>query len=232
MKRALEIFSMSLSNRIANNFGLDNFDKRHKIGLSLLVVAIIAITTLWVVQLKRNIISPLYADSQNNTVASNETTQNEIDLRAKDTDSDGLNDWDELNLYKTSPYLADTDSDTFADKQEIDSGNDPTCPQGQNCALTSQTSNTEGDTTFSNSSLENLLNTTTPSTTTITPTTKPSTETQQLSAEEKKALRDAFGANPKATDLRQFLLQAGMNQATLDGLSDEQIVATFNEMIQ
>lgn len=66
---------MSLSNRIANNFGLDNFDKRHKIGLSLLLVAIIAITTLWIVQLKRNIISPLYGDSQNNTVATNQPTE-------------------------------------------------------------------------------------------------------------------------------------------------------------
>ncbi len=223
---------MSLSNRIANNFGLDNFDKRHKIGLSLLLVAIIAITTLWIVQLKRNIISPLYGDSPNNTVATNQPTENEIDLRAKDTDSDGLNDWDELNLYKTSPYLADTDSDTFPDKQEIDSSNDPTCPQGQNCALTTQSANTEADTTFSNSSLENLLNVTTSPTATISPTATPSTTTQQLSAEEKKALQEAFGTDPKATDLRKFLLEAGMNQTTLDRLSDEQIVATFKEMMQ
>lgn len=224
---------MSLSNRIANSLGLDNFDKRHKIGLLLLVVAVVAITTLWVIQLRRNIITPLYAGSQNNqSVASNQLTQNEIDLRAKDTDSDGLNDWDELNLYKTSPYLSDTDSDTFPDKQEIDSGNDPTCPQGQNCASTSQITNTETDTTFSNSSLENLLNSAVSGTATISPTITPSTETKQLTAEEKKALRDAFGTSPKASDLRQFLLQAGMNQKTLDGLSDEQIVATFNEMIQ
>lgn len=223
---------MSLSNRIANNLGLDNFDRRHKVGFLLLIVAVIAITSLWVIQLRRNIIAPLYGELQTNSVASNQPTQSEIDLRAKDTDSDGLNDWDELNVYKTSPYLNDTDSDTFTDKQEVDSGNDPTCPQGQSCALTSQVTNTETDTTFSNSSLENLLNSTGPSTTTVSPTVTPSTETKQLTTEEKKALQDAFGTNPKAADLRQFLLQAGMNQKTLDGLSDEQIVSTFNEMIQ
>jgi hypothetical protein len=225
---------MSLSDRIANSLGLDNFDKRHKVGLSLLIVAIIAITSLWVVQLRRNIISPLYAGSQNNqSVAANQPTQNEIDLKLKDTDSDGLNDWDELNLYKTSPYLADTDSDTFPDKQEIDSNNDPTCPQGQSCASTTSITNTETESSFSNSSLENLLNNTVSGTATISPTTTPSTEeTKTLSVDEKKALRDAFGVNPNAKDLRQFLLQAGMNQKTLDGLSDEQIVATFNEMIQ
>ncbi len=224
---------MSLSNRIANSLGLDNFDRRHKVGFVLLVVAVVAITSLWIIQLRRNIITPLYAGSQNDQlVASNQITQNEIDLRAKDTDSDGLNDWDELNLYKTSPYLSDTDSDTFADKQEIDSGNDPTCPQGQSCASTSEIANTETDTTFSNSSLENLLNSAVTGTATISPTIAPATEKKQLTPEEKKALQDAFGANPKATDLRQFLLQAGMNQKTLDALSDEQIVATFNEMIQ
>jgi hypothetical protein len=134
---------MSLSNRIANNLGLDNFDRRHKIGFLLLIVAVVSITSLWVIQLRRNIISPLYGDSQTESVASNQPTQSEIDLRAKDTDSDGLNDWDELNLYKTSPYLNDTDSDTFSDKQEIDSGNDPTCPQGQTCTSISQTTTPE-----------------------------------------------------------------------------------------
>jgi hypothetical protein len=223
---------MSLSNRIANNLGLDNFDRRHKIGFLLLIVAVVSITSLWVIQLRRNIISPLYGDSQTESVASNQPTQSEIDLRAKDTDSDGLNDWDELNLYKTSPYLNDTDSDTFSDKQEIDSGNDPTCPQGQTCTSISQTTTPETDTTFSNSSLENLLNSAVTQTATISPTATPATETKQLTAEEKKALQDVFGTNPKAADLRQFLLQAGMNQKTLDGLSDEQIVTTFNEMIQ
>ncbi|QQS60155.1 hypothetical protein IPN41_03460 [Candidatus Falkowbacteria bacterium] len=223
---------MSLSNRIANNLGLDNFDRRHKIGFLLLIVAVVSITSLWVIQLRRNIISPLYGDSQTESVASNQPTQSEIDLRAKDTDSDGLNDWDELNLYKTSPYLNDTDSDTFSDKQEIDSGNDPTCPQGQTCTSVSQITTPETDTTFSNSSLENLLNSAVTQTATISPTASPATDTKQLTAEEKKALQDALGTNPKATDLRQFLLQAGMNQKTLDGLSDEQIVETFNEMIQ
>lgn len=228
------LYTMSVSDRIANSLGLDNFDKRHKVGLSLLIVAVIAIASLWIVQLRRNIISPLYAGSQNDqSVASNQTIQNEADLKAKDTDGDGLNDWDELNVYKTSPYLADTDSDTFSDKQEIDSGNDPTCPQGQNCAVTTQPSTVSPDNSFSNSSLENLLNSSVTSTATISPTTTPSTtEPKTLSAEEKKALHDAFGDNPNAKDLRQFLLQAGMDQKTLNGLSDEQIVATFNEMIK
>ena len=56
-------------------------------------------------------------------------------LKNQDTDKDGLNDYDELTFYKTSPYLEDSDSDGFKDKEEIDSGYDPNCPQGQDCRL-------------------------------------------------------------------------------------------------
>ena len=53
--------------------------------------------------------------------------------RTRDTDGDGLMDWDEANRYRTSPYLKDTDSDGFEDKTEIESGNDPNCPKGETC---------------------------------------------------------------------------------------------------
>ncbi|MFH1225723.1 MAG: hypothetical protein V1684_00345 [bacterium] len=58
-----------------------------------------------------------------------------IILQGKDTDEDGLSDYDETYVYKTSPYLKDTDSDGFDDKTEISTGNDPNCPAGANCGL-------------------------------------------------------------------------------------------------
>ncbi len=137
------------------------------------------------------------------------------------------------DIYKTSPYLPDTDSDTFSDKQEIESGNDPTCPQGESCAVVSQSPTLNSDTAFSNPSLDALLNNAVTNTTTVSPATPPATSLERsLTEEEKKALRDAFGVSPSASDLREFLLQAGMDKKTLDGLSDEQIISTFNEMIK
>jgi len=46
----------------------------------------------------------------------------------QDTDQDGLTDFQEEYVYHTSAYLADTDSDGFADKQEIDAGSNPLDP--------------------------------------------------------------------------------------------------------
>lgn len=55
------------------------------------------------------------------------------ELKKTDTDKDGLNNFDELYVYKTSPYLPDSDSDGYNDKEEIDSQHDPNCPSGQAC---------------------------------------------------------------------------------------------------
>lgn len=54
-------------------------------------------------------------------------------LKKKDTDGDSLSDYDELNVHRTSPYLKDTDSDSYDDATEIKSGHDPNCATGKTC---------------------------------------------------------------------------------------------------
>jgi hypothetical protein len=54
-------------------------------------------------------------------------------LRAKDSDEDGITDFDEIFVYKTSAYLTDSDSDGITDPDEIKAGEDPNCPKGQEC---------------------------------------------------------------------------------------------------
>ena len=44
------------------------------------------------------------------------------DLETVDTDGDGLNDWDEIDFYKTDPNKADTDGDAINDGVEVTSG--------------------------------------------------------------------------------------------------------------
>uniref|UniRef100_A0A7S0RGB8 Calcium-binding protein n=1 Tax=Pyramimonas obovata TaxID=1411642 RepID=A0A7S0RGB8_9CHLO len=44
---------------------------------------------------------------------------NEYGCTLKDTDGDGLNDWEEINKYGTDPLKADTDGDGLKDGEEI-----------------------------------------------------------------------------------------------------------------
>jgi len=62
-------------------------------------------------------------------------TQIIAELKDKDTDQDGLNDYQEIYQYHTSIFLEDTDSDGYSDFEEATSGNDPLCPTGENCNL-------------------------------------------------------------------------------------------------
>lgn len=86
-------------------------------------------------KITNDIKSPFYSDDsvQDNLTDVNSAESDIARLQAQDTDLDGLSDYDELNIYQTSPYLPDSDSDGFSDKEEIDSGNDPNCPAGQEC---------------------------------------------------------------------------------------------------
>lgn len=54
-------------------------------------------------------------------------------LKNQDSDLDGLDDWSEINVYGTSPYLTDSDNDGSTDMQEITRGTNPTCPEGIDC---------------------------------------------------------------------------------------------------
>lgn len=57
----------------------------------------------------------------------------QLETQTKDTDKDGLPDIQELQIYKTSPFLEDSDSDGILDKEEIARGTDPNCPEGTDC---------------------------------------------------------------------------------------------------
>ena len=77
-----------------------------------------------------------------------------MELQQKDTDGDGLSDYDELNTFDTSPYLADSDSDGISDKEEIDTGHDPNCPGSDNCF---RTDTTDLGQSFSPTDAQNIL---------------------------------------------------------------------------
>ncbi len=54
--------------------------------------------------------------------------------KTRDSDTDGLSDYDELYVFRTSPYISDTDSDGIDDKTEAFAGTNPNCPEGKSCS--------------------------------------------------------------------------------------------------
>ena len=171
------------------------------------------------------------------------------ELKAQDSDRDGLNDFEELKVYGTSPFISDTDSDGASDKEEVDAGEDPNCPDGQVCY---------GPAVVSEGKLQPQIN------------QYQSPEIQAL-VQDPDALREILiqtGADPlivnslddqtlqlvaqeaftsltaptadklelladlEADSVRQLMINAGVDPTLLAELSDEELLAVYKEALE
>ncbi len=204
----------------------DPMDKNRKTALVVLSIFSVAIIAMWFINFKQNLKTPfivkgdiLASDDNKSSCADgnceNNLSSDNLDLKLKDTDSDGISDWDELFVYNTSPYLEDTDGDGLSDYEEIFVYmTDPSCPEGQEC----QSSIYKDDTQAVNSSLddlsyfENLL--------------------EGLGETDDKELPEIL--KPEAVSpeyLRKELLGAGISQEDLDLINDEQLLEIYQEAL-
>lgn len=137
--------------------------------------------------------------------------------KTKDTDADGLVDYDELYVYKTSPYLADSDSDGFGDKEEVYSGNNPNCPTGKNCGLIAGSAEGVAEMSAADALIEGLG------------------ANELLEAGdvtfESEADVEQFFQQATMDQIRAALLESGMTQEELDQIDDETLKAFFNGAI-
>lgn len=120
--------------------------KEQKTGFVLLLIFALLAVTLGFVQMRHTIHKPFFAKLDKEASATNRLIEDDATrLQKIDTDRDGLNDYEELSLYETSPYLPDTDSDGTPDKKEIERGTDPACAEGSTCATAADSASQPGD---------------------------------------------------------------------------------------
>lgn len=191
--------------------------KNQKIAVAVLGVLAVAVVITWMAQFKKSINGPF---SYNPTETTKSTTTCEgpecqESLKTKDTDGDGLTDWDELNIYETSPYLEDSDSDGIFDKEEINSGADPNCPAGRDCSALANISS-ESSEEASSAELDLNLGST----------------GEELTSDQEKILQDILAGQVDASALREMLLESGMDQETLNQISDEDLLASYKEVLK
>lgn len=116
---------------------IKSLPKKERYGFYIFSVAVVFFLAFSLYNFSVRIKNPLAPKNTNPTQFLNESEEQRqklIELQGKDTDRDGLSDYDEIYVYYTSPYLEDTDSDGMTDRDEIMAGEDPVCPKGQSCS--------------------------------------------------------------------------------------------------
>lgn len=142
-------------------------------------------------------------------------------LQGKDTDQDGLSDYAEIYLYKTSAYLPDSDSDGVTDAIEIAQGSNPNCPEGTDC-LQLVDSQQGGVTTSTFASL-------------LEPTEVQTAESILLGANDPTVIgAQGFLANPPepssmtTAEIRSYLIDNNLvSSSDLADLSDEGVMQVY-----
>jgi len=123
-------------------------------------------------------------------------------MKSKDTDGDGLNDYEESYVYQTSPYLADSDSDGTDDKTELAAGEDPNCPKGKECGAFA-------------GGLEGSAS---------------ATASTGLEQQEQQIFEQLM--NPTPDQIRQMLLQSGVDPREIEGIDDATLLELYYQSLQ
>ena len=204
----------NFSDNQAGDQGFKNMPSNQKTVFISLSILGLAVMVLGVWQLVNKINSP-FRLSEAELAAEGMMRANIVD-QSVDTDGDGLTDYEEIFIYGTSPYLEDTDGDGISDKDEIERGTNPNCPEGQDCfSLNNFTAQPE--TPQGSGVSEEIL-----------PGLGDIGLTEEITEED---MRQALAGEMDVATLRQLLLESGADKEVLDQISDEDLLQSYQEVL-
>lgn len=228
------------------NQGVPVITTRQKVAVAFLLFSTFTVIGLGAYGMKKNLTQPFAVKGEAKYISDLEdaASSSVTSLQQKDTDKDGLNDFDELNSYGTSPYLPDTDSDGLSDGDELRKGSNPVCAEGKNCAngnaLTNADWGAATTTTLENgqkvvfseeqvkqmeivAGLAQARNDIAVASTTVR-----SAVTSAVKGDESSAI---LQGKASATELRAALVKSGIPKAQLDQLTDEVLLKNYRDML-
>lgn len=203
-------FEESKKNEPSSSF-LKSLPKPQRTAFLFLSALSLGVIVLWVWQFHSRLTSPFSIPGSNNTENSLNTDDFMLALSNMDSDGDGLTDNEETNLYGTSPFLEDSDSDGISDRAEIENGTNPNCAPGQQC------------------NVQDIPVLTTTASNTATASTATATVTADSGNSD--SLQAMMSGQANAAQLRALLLDSGADAGMLQQLSDEDLIETYQEML-
>lgn len=200
----------------SSNFSFKKMPRPQKTAVLILSALGIVIIFFGTLQLRNRITSPFQVD-----ISGLDNSEVAINSADKDTDGDGLRDYDEFNTYQTSPYIEDTDSDGLLDNIEVQNGSDPNCPVGQDCygannfAVQIATSSSSNLIASSSAAIDSGS----------LGTINVSSSTSETD------LKNALAGQVDVATLRKILLDNGADKAILDTISDADLLKSYQEVL-
>lgn len=180
--------------------------RRQKNAVFALSLSALVIIGVWIWQFNTRLTTPFQPSKEEVEIAKKAEQEREaaaLAERNKDTDKDGLTDYDEVNMYGTSPYLEDTDGDGISDFNEVRQGKDPLCAEGSSCGLIA----------------------TNPESVTPNATSTPASKVDE------ELLVLALSGQGDADTMRQILIQGGAAADQVALLTDEDLMKMYQDIL-
>ncbi|MDF1496722.1 MAG: hypothetical protein P1P90_01540 [Patescibacteria group bacterium] len=206
-----------------------------KLAIIALVIGAGFIFVFSALRVRQGIYSPFLASiddfEKNRELIQDPIAEYESLQKRTDTDGDGLSDWAEENIYKTSPYLWSTAGDDVPDNVKIAMGENPLCKSGETCDIGAMKFNLPTTTLPTN--ISDMQD---PSTrlNDVLMGTGPGSSNYQETVEDMgidiETMKEQIPKDPAV--LRSVILQTGkITQEDLEKISDDDLMKLMNDAL-